>query len=333
MSDALRILAVTNLWPEGGNFRGVFVKEQVEALRNLGHRVDVEVVAQARGSKDYLLAAPRVRSRARAGTPDGPYDVVHIHYGMTAAAGRMVRGIPRVLSLYGSDVNSPKERKITRLGSGGVARRIYVSKRLAQTAADPDGIVIPNGVDFSVFAPGDREAARAALGIEPHEKVVLFGGLPSNEVKGYDVFSDVLKQLTAADDSIRELVLSEKGQPTEQVVRKYAAADLLLFTSRKGSEGSPTVVKEATAMGLPVVSVDVGDVAEIQKEVTPSQVVAFAEPYGTPSAHEALVHALAEAATEVLSTKSRSNGREACAWLDSPAIAARIVEVYRSVSR
>ncbi|GAA1677011.1 hypothetical protein GCM10009765_27900 [Fodinicola feengrottensis] len=329
MTAALRILAVTNLWPEGGSFRGVFVEEQVEALRKLGHHVDVEVVAQSRGSKDYLLAAPRVRARVKAGS----YDVVHIHYGMTAASARLVGNVPRVLSLYGSDVNSPKEHRITQLGSGGVAKRIYVSKRLAQTAGDQDGVVIPNGVDFATFVPADREAARAALGIEPHEKVVLFGGMPTNSVKGYDVFSDVLKELKASDDSIRELVLSAPNQPVEKIVEKYNAADVFLFTSRKGSEGSPTVVKEAVAMGLPVVSVDVGDVAEITREVTPSQVVAFAEPWGTPAAREALVKSLADAVTEVLDTKSRSNGREACGWLDSPRIAERIVEVYRSVVR
>jgi len=304
-----------------------------EALRKLGHHVDVEVVAQSRGSKDYLLAAPRVRARVKAGSADGPYDVVHIHYGMTAPSARLVGSVPRVLSLYGSDVNSPKERRITQLGSGGVAKRIYVANRLAETAGDKDGVVIPNGVDFTVFAPADREAARAALGIEPHEKIVLFGGMPTNAVKCYDVFSDVVKQLKAADDSVRELVLSAPNQPVEKIVEKYNAADVFLFTSRKGSEGSPTVVKESVAMGLPVVSVDVGDASEILREVTPSQVVAFAEPYGTSAAREALVSSLADAVTEVLDTKSRSNGREVCEWLDSPRIAERIVEVYRSVIR
>src|SRR5215470_16682566 len=62
----LRVLAVTNLWPEGDSHRGVFVAEQVRALRRLGVRVDIEVVAQSRGVKDYLLATRRVRRRARA---------------------------------------------------------------------------------------------------------------------------------------------------------------------------------------------------------------------------------------------------------------------------
>jgi glycosyltransferase involved in cell wall biosynthesis len=320
----VRVLAVTNLWPENGSHRGVFVAEQVAALRRLGHEVDVEVVAQSRGTKDYVLAVPRVRRRARSGR----YDVVHVHYGMTAFAARFAGPTPRVLSLYGSDVNSPKERRITRLGSGGLAARLYVSRRLAATAGDPAGQVVPNGVDFTVFTPGDRAAARQRLGLPAEGPVVLFGGSPENAVKGYDVFTDVLARLPGA----RGLILSAPGQPVEDVVTKYRAADVLLFTSRRGSEGSPTVVKEATAVGLPVVSVDVGDTAEILGSVTPSEVVAFPEPWGTPGARETLVSALADATAEVLGAGVRSDGRERNAWLDSPRIAERIAAIYREVA-
>jgi hypothetical protein len=65
--EGLRVLAVTNMWPHNGGFRGVFVQEQVQALRALGVHVDVEVVAQSRGRRDYLLAAPRISRRVRRG--------------------------------------------------------------------------------------------------------------------------------------------------------------------------------------------------------------------------------------------------------------------------
>jgi teichuronic acid biosynthesis glycosyltransferase TuaC len=288
----MRVLAVTNLWPTPGSFRGVFVADQVAGLRRLGHEVDVEVVAQDRGRLDYLLAAGRVRRR-------GTYDLVHVHYGLTALASRLVFGVPRILSLYGSDVNTPWQSRITRLFDGRPAARVYPSRRLVEAAGDPDGVVIPPGVDFELFTPPDpvaRAAARAGFGFGPDDTVVLFGAAPDNPVKGYDVFQAVVARLGA-----RTLLLPAPGQARAGVVAKFAAADLLLVTSRQGTESGPLVVKEAAAMGLPVVSVDVGDVSEVLAGVTPSAVVSFS---GT------LVDDLATACAAVLGDGRRSDGRE-----------------------
>jgi glycosyltransferase involved in cell wall biosynthesis len=347
------VLVVTNLWPVDGGFQGIFVSEQVDALRRLGHHVDVEVVARGgRGTRDYLTAGPRVRRRVR----HGGYDVVHVHYGLTALAGSFAAPVPRVLSLHGSDINTPWQRRCTKLGWRGYAARIYVSRRLADTAGDPAGHVIPAGVDFELFTPGDRIAARAALGIPADEKVILFGGAPSNTVKGYDVFTGTLTALRSRLPSVsshapaagsatpsvpsssavssrapvvRELVLAEPGQERSAVVAKMVAADALLFTSRKGAEGSPMVVKEAAAMGLPVVTVDVGDVAQVLAGVSPSAVVPFPEPWGGAGTRAALIDALADRLAEVLATPARSNGRERIARLDSLQVAQRVVAVYR----
>jgi glycosyltransferase involved in cell wall biosynthesis len=326
MTEALRVLAVTNLWPVGDSFRGIFVKEQVEALRRLGHHVDVEVVAQHRGKADYFLAVPRIQRRIR----HGRYDVVHIHYGMAAFATRFVKGVPRVLSLYGSDINVGWQHRFTRLG-GQPDARIYVSQNLKDNANDPRGHVIADGVDFTLFVPGDRDRARAALGIEPHEQVILFSGHPNNEVKGYDVFTDVLSELRERGLPVRELPLVGPNQPRAAVPRKFDAADLLLFTSRKGSEGSPSVIKEATAMGLPVVSVAVGDAAKLLNGVVPSELVDFPEPWGEPEARAKLIRLLADRAADVLAVAGRSNGRERNGWLDAQRVAEQVVEVYRQV--
>jgi glycosyltransferase involved in cell wall biosynthesis len=320
VEEPLRILVVTNLWPATrGGFQGVFVAEQVDALRRLGHEVDVEVVARERGKLDYILAGPRIRRRVR----QGGYDVVHVHYGLTALAGSFAGPVPRVMSLHGSDVNTPWQRRFLRLGDRGYAARIYVSRRLADTAGDPAGEVIPSGVDFALFEPGDQAKARAELHLGTDEKVVLFGGLPANAVKGYDVFLDVLAALRNRGVPVRELVLVEPGQDRAAVVTKMRAADALLFTSRQGAEGSPMVVKEAAAMCLPVVSVDVGDVAEVLAGVTPSAVVPF------PQTRAGLIEALATRLAEVLAAGGRSNGRERVAWLDSLDVAERVVAVYR----
>jgi teichuronic acid biosynthesis glycosyltransferase TuaC len=117
------------------------------------------------------------------------------------------------------------------------------------------------------------------------------------------------------------------------VPAKFAAADVLLFTSRKGSEGSPSVIKEATVMGLPVVSVDVGDAAELLDGVEPSAVVAFPEPWGSDEARDELVGTLADRVAQVLASGDRSNGRERNARLDSRRVAEQVVAVYRQVLR
>jgi glycosyltransferase involved in cell wall biosynthesis len=51
-----------------------------------------------------------------------------------------------------------------------------------------------------------------------------------------------------------------RGVPNNQVAIWLNASDLVLLTSFH--EGSPTIIKEALACNLPIVSVDVGDVAE-----------------------------------------------------------------------
>lgn len=323
----LRVLTVTNMWPQAGGYRGVFVKELVEALRTLGVDTDVEIVAQSRGRRDYLLAAPRIARRARC----GGYQLVHIHHGMVGPACRFVSPLPRVMTLYGHDVNWHWQRWITRLGWGGVAAKVYVSRRMAITAGDPAGRVIPNGVDFPLFAPTDRQQARRALGISEHTQVIMFGADPTNWVKGYDIFTDVVSTLRSRGLEVQPLILSAPGVTRREVADKFAAADLLLFTSCRGFEGSPTVVKEATAAGLPVVSTDVGDVPDILDGITPSAVVAFPRPWGRPAARQALVAQLADHTAEILAAGGRSNGRERNAWLAWDRIATATIDVYRDV--
>jgi len=104
------------------------------------------------------------------------------------------------------------------------------------------------------------------------------------------------------------------GRPQEELALAMSAADVLLLPSFH--EGSPNVVKEALAAGLPVVAAPVGDCAERLAGVTPGAVVAR-EPEAFASAVEA-----------VLASGERSNGREKVAHLELSGVARRILAVY-----
>jgi glycosyltransferase involved in cell wall biosynthesis len=67
----------------------------------------------------------------------------------------------------------------------------------------------------------------------------------------------------------------------------YAAADVLLLTS--DHEGTPNVVMEAMASGLPVVSTDVGDVSELVKDGLSGFLVERENAAGAASAVESLL--------------------------------------------
>jgi hypothetical protein len=84
-------------------------------------------------------------------------------------------------------------------------------------------------------------------------------------------------------------------------------------------------------MGLPVVSVAVGDAEKLLNGVAPSDLVDFPEPWGEPEARAKLIRLLADRAADVLAQGGRSNGRERNGWLDAQEVARQVVEVYRQV--
>lgn len=326
----LRVLWVTNMFYEEGarDYRGIFVTQLWDSLRATGQvELEREVVAQGRGTKDYLAANWRVRQRWMTGA----FDLVHVHYGLTGLATMMLpTPVPRLFTFYGSDINDPVQRTIS-VATARRARRVFVAQRLADRWPAPENLVIPNGVDFERVRPAPREDACRALGLDPTRRYVLFGGNPSNEVKGYPEYAAVLRRVRERRPDVAELILSEPNQPYERVVQKLNAADLLLFTSKRGTEGSPTVVKEAAVSGLPVVTVDVGDAAETLAGVQPGAVVAW--PVDDSEAErEDWREALAAEVGRVLDGGARSNGRQLRSDLREDRIAARVLAVYEEIA-
>ena len=138
-------------------------------------------------------------------------------------------------------------------------------------------------------------------------KHVLFAGAFDNAVKDPELAKSTIAFYTEAignrqwaidSDTNRQIELIElKGYTRNQVTALMYNCDALLMTSK--TEGSPQVVKEAMACGCPIVSVDVGDVAERVSGVDGCYVVPTREPKD-----------IAEALQKAIAFGERTNGRE-----------------------
>ena len=145
-------------------------------------------------------------------------------------------------------------------------------------------------------------------------KNVLFAGAFDNAVKDPELAKSVIafyneamgnrqwaidldanRQSPMANRPIKLLEL--KGYNRDQVNALMYNCDALLMTSK--TEGSPQVIKEAMACGCPIVSVDVGDVAERVSGVEGCYVVPTREPKD-----------IAEALQKAIAFGERTNGRE-----------------------
>jgi glycosyltransferase involved in cell wall biosynthesis len=204
----------------------------------------------------------------------------------------------------------PVSHHAARRADGAIVKSDEMRRAIASI---PDVEVIPNGVDLARFAPESRASARSALGWSQIGHVLLFAANRLEPRKNWALAEATRAALTARGHDVRLEAIH--GRPQADMARALNAADVLLLPSFH--EGSPNVVKEAMAVGLPVIAAPVGDCAERLRDVTPSWVV------------ERSVEAFANAAAAVLADARRSNGREVIArTLSLEAVAKRVLAVY-----
>ncbi len=267
------VLAVTNLYPipEMPEL-GTFVEQQIAGLRRTGVEVEVMFVDRTRkGIKAYIGLESQIQACVKRLQPD----LVHSMYGGVLASHvtAAVNDRPTVVTFHGSDLlgenlSGVLRKAISRYGvwcSRRAACRasgiIAVSKVLLN--ALPEQIdrskirVVPCGIDLNRFKPLDQQSCRERLGWRSDHFHILFSG-SSDPVK-----RPILARAGVAAIQNREIrpeIHYLRGIPNRDVPIWLNASDVVLLTSLH--EGSPTLVKEALACNVPVVSVRVGDVAE-----------------------------------------------------------------------
>ncbi|NYJ04920.1 D-inositol-3-phosphate glycosyltransferase [Petropleomorpha daqingensis] len=238
----------------------------------------------------------------------GHYDLVHSHYWLSGQVGWLAKdrwSVPLVhtahtlakvknAALAAGDRPEPRARVI---GEEQVV--VEADRLIANTeeearqlhhhyGADPRRtLVVPPGVDLDRFSPGDRMAARRALGIRPDAVVLMFVGR-IQPLKAPDLLLAAAARMLADDPALRErlevhvigapsgsgldaprqleelaaalgiadLVRFVPPQPPHRLPLHFRAADVAVVPSHNESFG--LVALEAQACGTPVVASAVG---------------------------------------------------------------------------
>jgi teichuronic acid biosynthesis glycosyltransferase TuaC len=322
VTKSLRVLSVI---PGGESAASmIFAKRQTQSLVNEGIQNRNFFLASRTAPWTLCREMLRLRREIRNFQPH----LVHAHFGtMTALVCAVATRLPLVITFRGSDLNPAPSMhwlrsSLCRLFSHLAAARaryvICVSTQLRQRLwwRHRRICVIPTGVDTQIFRPHPRDIARRELGWNAEDSIVLFNAGQTPAVKRLDLAEAAVDIARWLEPTIRLVVLNGSAEPG-LLPLMMSAADCLLLTS--DWEGSPTVVQEALACNLPVVSVNVGDVRDRLHEIQPSAIV--------PRNATALGKAIAT----MVRPPRRSNGREFTAEISLAAIAPKLIQIYRTV--
>lgn len=270
----MRILVVTNMYPKpNAPALGIFIEQQIQGLRCIGVEVDLVFLDRMQdGIRVYQGCGQKVRSKIEEFGPD----LIHVMYGGVLAdlVTKVVKQLPTVVTFHGSDLLGENlsgfwRKLISKFGvyaSWRAAKRasgiIVVSKVLEE--ALPKFIskskvsIIPCGIDLERFNILDRQVCCTKLGWDRNCFNILFNGNSEDLVKRAHLARDAVKALQQF--GINAYLHEMRGVPNQTVPIWLNASDVILLTSLH--EGSPTIIKEALACNVPVVSVEVGDVRE-----------------------------------------------------------------------
>lgn len=247
---------------EGSSF--IFSRRQIRKLQEMGVEGEVYFLK----SRTNPFALFRARKEVKQIMKQLKPDIIHAHYGsINGLFATCIKHPKTVITFHGSDLNNTVSEsfirnKITKLASRYSLKRSVAN--IIQSQALKDIIpskyhykshVVPLGVDEDVFMPIHREEARETLGWNQQEFVVLFNG-NNPKIKRLDIALAAIELIRKQFPTIRLEVLSGAIDP-EKIPLMLNASNVVLLCS--DSEGSPTIIKEAMACNVPIVSNIVGD--------------------------------------------------------------------------
>ena len=309
--NKMKVLVLTNMYPSKDRpYFGIFIEEQVASLKKEGIEIDVLFVDGAKSKLNYLWGIFRLWKQLLTHR----YDLIHAHYVFSGMIARTQFLRPVVLTHHGPELwnwQFTPCRIITPL----VDKVILVSPEMYDRLKFKKSQVIPCGIDFDLFKPIPKEQVREELGLPQDKKLILWVGEFTRPEKRFDIVQEAVALAKQKDPTIDFLLVA--GKSHHDIPKYMNAGDVLLLTS--DAEGSPMVIKEAMACSIPIVSVPVGDVAEVIGG-TDGCYLSTQDPAD-----------VAEKLQLALNYGKRTNGRENTGHLELSQIAKRIVSQYQEV--
>lgn len=259
---------ITSEWPTERNPEFVpFLVNEINQLRKCD--VDITVFAFSGQGKivNYLKAWVGLRRKFNI----NDYDLIHAQWGQSALLA-LPKKIPLVVTFRGSDLIGIVNENGKYAFSGNILRIIsqftakiadkviIVSESLKDYLPDVSYDIVSVCLDTEIFQPIEKKVARAALGMSLDEKLVLFPANPQRPEKRFQLAKEAVGLL---GDNVKIIVA--KNVNHKEMPLYYNACDVMVITS--SHEGSPTVVYEALACNLPIVSLNVGNVRQIIERI------------------------------------------------------------------
>ena len=287
-----------------------------------------------------------------------PFDILHAQYGyptgLAALEASKITGVPNAVSIQGGDGHwvgsccATHDRAMKAvLGHAGAL--LIGSRSFAEEVQDNHGVapedftIIPGAVDTRRFRPADEDRV-GELSAEPalvyHGRVDARKGildllhamkiLAGRGSRARLVVSGIGPDVQAAKDLASGLGLDGRVEfsgyaPYEATPGVYRAHDV--FVSPTYAEGFSNTILEAMASGLPVVSTNTTGVVDCLAD---GENALLCEPGATEALADTLQRMLADdGMRRRLARTALAEARRIYSW---PAIAARIEEVYNSLS-
>lgn len=355
-------------WSSPGGVQ-VHIRDLAVALQRLGHTVSVLTPAEEdedlpsyvvstggavslayNGSRAKIALGPIATRRVRRWLREGEFDVLHIHEPLAPSLSILscwaARG-PMVATWHSSMERSRLLAAGFSIGQTAlekVSARIAVSEAARQTLVEHmggDAVLIPNGVDCSLFGTGEPLPGWPGEGGS-----LFFIGRIDEPRKGLQVLLAAMPAIIAAHPGVRLLVagpgdveqIAEDLPPEvadhveflglvdeETKARAFLSADVYVAPNT-GGESFGIVLLEAMASGTPVLASDLEAFRRVTDEGRAG--ASFANEDAADLARAAV--ALLSDADERrrLSAEGLLRARE----FDWATVAKRVVEVYESVT-